>query len=78
MADNTLLSYAQTPSQREKSTTYLFGISQRDFKKAQQANFLVNAKFRDFLFKKKIVRWALVIFFLAILSLAITGYFLTN
>ena len=78
MADNTLLSYTQNPSQREKSTTYLFGISQRDFKKAQQANFLVNAKFRDFLFKKKIVRWTLVIFFLGILGFAIAGYFIAN
>ena len=78
MADNTLLSYTQSPSHREKTTTYLFGIRQRDFKKAQHANFLVSAKFRDFLLKKKILRWILVTFFLSILGFAITGYFIAG
>jgi hypothetical protein len=78
MADNTLLSYTQTPSQREKTLTYLFAVSQRDFKRAQHANFLVSAKFRDPVFKKSYIKWGLIIFFLGIVGFSITGYFMAG
>ncbi len=57
---------------------YLFAVNERDFSKAQNANFMVSAKTRSFLIPNAIFRYALVLFFLGLLTLAIIGYLKTN
>ena len=62
----------------KKGTMYLYAVNQRDLKKTHNANYLVSAKFRNFSIKNTFFRYALVTFFLAILTLAVVGYIKTN
>lgn len=64
--------------EKKEESIYLFGVRQEDFLKAQDANFLVSAEYRKPLIPNKIARWGLVIFFFAILTLAIVGYVKNN
>ncbi len=57
------------------STIYLFAVRNRDFDKVQRINFEVTAKFRSPMIKSKIGQYALVGFFLAIIVIALIGYF---
>lgn len=62
----------------QKGTMYLYAVSQRDLKEVHNSNYLVSAKFRSFSIKNSFLRYSLVIFFLAVLTLAIVGYIKTN
>jgi len=62
----------------KKGIMYLFAVSQRDLNLVHNMNYQVSAKFRDPMIKKPFLRYALVTFFLAILTLAIIGYIKTN
>jgi len=60
--------------EKKDETLYLFGVAQEDFRKAQNANFMVSAEYRKHFVPNKFGRWALVIFFLGIVAFAIVGY----
>lgn len=62
----------------KKGMMYLFAVPQNDLKKAFNANYKVSAKFRDFSIKNTFFRYALVIFFLAVLTFAVIGYIKSN
>ena len=53
---------------------YLFAVEQKDFQRAQHANFIVSARTRKPMISNKFFRYALVLFFFALLALAIIGY----
>lgn len=53
---------------------YLFGINSNDFEKVQKANFLVSAKHRQPTIKNNFARYALVIFFIFIVTIGLIGY----
>ena len=55
-------------------TLYLFAVKEREFNKAQDANFMVSAETRKHIIPIAFLRYALVIFFFAVLTLAIIGY----
>jgi hypothetical protein len=60
--------------EKKEETIYLFGIEDNDFRKAEQANFMVYAKYRKHLIPNKIARWSFILLFLAIVTMAIVGY----
>jgi len=62
------------PSEGKMMTMYLFAVNQRDFDKAQQANYLVSAKFRQPTIKNKGLRIGLLVFFFIVLTLGIISY----
>ncbi|WP_027418347.1 hypothetical protein [Crocinitomix catalasitica] len=53
---------------------YLYAIHQKHFEKAQQANFDVSAKFKGFIIKNAVLRYSLIIFVLAVITLGLIGY----
>ncbi|MCC7454207.1 MAG: hypothetical protein IT222_08590 [Crocinitomix sp.] len=53
---------------------YLFAVKQSDDGKAKLANYVVSGKTRNFMIKNVVFRYALVIFFIAIITLAVIGY----
>ncbi len=55
------------------NTIYLFGVKKGDSKKAMNANYLVSAKYRNKIIPNNYFRWALIIFFFAVIALAIFG-----
>ncbi|MBI2279181.1 MAG: hypothetical protein HYU68_00590 [Bacteroidetes bacterium] len=63
----------ETPSK----TTYFYGVKNSDFKKVQQLNYLVNAKFRKPTIPFKPLRIAVYLVAIAVLTLAIIGFFKT-
>lgn len=56
-------------------TTYFFGVKNSDFKKVQNKNFLVNAKYREPFIPNSYLRWTVVLFALGAITLSIVGYF---
>lgn len=58
----------------EGEPLYLFAVNERDFSKAQNANFMVSAKTRSFLIPNRILRYTLLLFIFGIITLAIIGY----
>ena len=63
-------------SSEQKSTRlfHLFGIHQRDFKKAEKINFSVEAKHKKPLIPFKLLRYSLMLFSAVVMTLAIMGY----
>jgi len=55
------------------NTLYLFGIKKGDAKKAMNANYLVSAKFRNKIIPNTYFRWGVILFAIAMISLAIVG-----
>jgi hypothetical protein len=55
------------------NTIYLFGIKKGDSKKAMNANYLVSAKFRNKIIPNIYFRWGIILFAIAMVSLAIIG-----
>ena len=62
----------------KKGTMYLYAVGQRDLPKVHQMNYKVNAKFRENMIKNPLLRYGLVIFFLAVVGFAIFGYIKVN
>lgn len=75
MEDTATIKFTLDPEGEKFQNTFLFAVEQRNFNKAQQANYRVSAAFRKPLVKNKIARYLLVIFFLSVLSFALIGYF---
>lgn len=53
---------------------YLFGVNKRDFDAVQSINFTVEGKNRTFLMPNRYFRWAVLLFSIGMVSLAIIGY----
>jgi hypothetical protein len=53
---------------------YLFGVENKHFDKAQQANFMVSAQLRKHIIKNKFLKYALLLFVLTTVIIAIVGY----
>lgn len=70
--------FSLNPEKDRSGTMYLYATRQLDFDKVQNANFLVNAKFRGFIIKNPVFRYGLVILFLCLLAFAIYGYIKVN
>lgn len=58
----------------KEGTVFLFGVDNSDFNRAQKANFVVSAKYRNPIIKNKFLRIALMSLFFGLLTLAIVGY----
>jgi hypothetical protein len=54
-------------------TTYFFGVKNGDIKTVNQKNYLVSAKFRNPLIPNIYFRWGIIIFAVAVITLAIVG-----
>jgi len=65
------------PSESKMMTMFLFAVNQRDFDKAQKANYLVSAKFRQPTIKNKYLRIGLLVFFFLVLTLGIVSYMMS-
>lgn len=65
------------PSEGKMMTMFLFAVNQRDFDKAQKANYLVSAKFRQPTIKNKYLRIGLLVFFFIVLTLGIVSYMMS-
>jgi hypothetical protein len=66
------------PSEGKMMTMYLFAVNQKDFDKAQKANYLVSAKYRKPTINNKYLRIGLLVFFFFVLTLGIISYFKTQ
>ena len=55
-------------------TLHLFGVNENDFNKAQNANYMVSAKFRKKIIKYPILRYGLLIIVFSVIALALVGY----
>jgi hypothetical protein len=55
------------------NTLYLFGVKKGDSKKAMNANYLVSAKYRKKIIPNTYFRWGIILFALAMITLAIIG-----
>jgi len=60
--------------ERPARTYYLFAVKNKDFEAAQTINFQVEGRNRKFIVGNKILRWALVIFGVSVITLALVGY----
>lgn len=69
--------YESDIDEKESKTTYFFGVKNADFKKAQQINYLVRAKYRKPTIPYKPLRIVIYILSLILLTLAIIGFFKT-
>lgn len=58
-------------------TIYLFAVKNREFRKIQRLNFEVHSKYRKPMVKNKYGRYALVAFFIFIMTIALIGFFKT-
>lgn len=65
------------PSEGKMMTMFLFAVNQRDFDKAQKANYLVSAKYRQPTIKNKYLRIGLLVFFFIVLTLGIVSYMMS-
>ena len=68
------LKYEKDTDTVKNETIYLFAIGQKDFHKAQRANFRVSAKFRKPIIKNSFLRYALLLFVLGAIIIATVGY----
>ena len=62
----------------KKGIMYLYAVGQRDLKTVHNMNYMVSAKFRHNMIKSPILRYGLVLFFIAVLGFAIVGYVKVN
>ncbi len=69
--------YESDMEETPNKTTYFYGVKNSDFKKVQQLNYLVSAKFRKPTIPFKPLRIAIYLLALGVLTLAIIGFFKT-
>lgn len=72
--DKRNVSFETDTDEVKDETIYLFAISNRDFNRAQKANFVVSANHRKPIINNKYLRYSLLFFFAAVLTLGIIGY----
>lgn len=65
--------YFETSIEEQENIIYLFGVKKGDAKKAMNANYLVSAKYRNKIIPNIYFRWAVLLFFIATLTLAVIG-----
>ena len=58
----------------EGAIMYLYAVREREFDRAQQANFMASAGTRKLIIPSVILRTALFVFFFGMIALAIIGY----
>lgn len=66
--------FERDEEEHENAIVYLFAVRDREFGKAQDANFMVSAKTRRNIIPIAFFRYFLIIFVLAVITLAIVGY----
>jgi len=59
--------------EENENTLYLFGVKKGDSKKTMHANYLVSAKYRSKIIPNIYFRWGIILFAVAMLTLAIIG-----
>ena len=69
--------YESDIDEKKSKTTYFYGVKNSDFKKVQQLNYLVSAKFRKPTIPHKGLRIIIYLVSALLLTLAIIGYFKT-
>lgn len=69
--------YESDMEETPDKTTYFYGVKNSDFKKVQQLNYLVSAKFRKPTIPHKGLRIIIYLVSALLLTLAIIGYFKT-
>ena len=65
--------YFESTVEELENTIYLFGVKKGDAQQAMNANYLVSAKYRNKIIPNVYFRWGLILFFLAVIILAIIG-----
>jgi len=65
--------YFESSEEELDNTVYLFGVRKGDAKKAMNANYLVSARYRKKIIPNSYFRWAVILFFIATLILAVVG-----
>jgi len=68
--------YFESSIEENENTLYLFGVKKGDSKKAMNANYLVSAKYRNKIIPNTYFRWGIILFAVAMITLAIIGAFL--
>lgn len=66
--------FEKDEEEHENETLYLFAVENKQFEKAQKANFFVSAQTRKNIIPNAYLRYALLIFVFGIVALAIIGY----
>lgn len=68
------LYFEKDADQHEDETLYLYAVETKHFEKAQKANFMVSAKVRKNIIPNAFLRYSLILFFFAVIALAVIGY----
>ncbi|MFT5822788.1 MAG: hypothetical protein ACI8ZM_004045 [Crocinitomix sp.] len=66
--------FERDEEEHEESMLYLFAVLEREFGKAQDANFMVSAETRRNIIPSTFFRYFLILFVMAAVALAIVGY----
>lgn len=66
--------FERDEEEHEEDIIYLFGVHQKDYDRAMEANYMAYAKTRKPMIPIAFFRYALVFFFFALIVLAIIGY----
>jgi hypothetical protein len=66
--------FERSSEPHKQRTYYLFGLHKSDFKRAERINILVEGKHKKPLIPVAGIRWFIVIFGMAALTLALVGY----
>lgn len=66
--------FERDEEEHENSILYLFAVLDRQFGKAQDANFMVSAETRKNIIPSAFFRYSLILFFLGIVTFAVIGY----
>lgn len=66
--------FERSSEERKQRTYHLFGLHKSDFKRAERINILVEGKHKKPLIPITGIRWAVVLFGMTALTLAIVGY----
>ena len=70
--------YEKDVEMHHDKSLYLFAVKNREFSVIQKYNFEVNAAFRKPMIKNPYARWALVLFFFVIMTIALAGFFIVE
>lgn len=74
MLNEKRVTFEKSEEAHKDAVLYLYGVHERDFSKALDANIVVSAKTRRPIIPVAFLRYALVLFFFAVVAFAIVGY----
>lgn len=66
--------FERDAEQVKKETLHLFGVEEKDVKKAQKANYMVSARFRKKIISNTFLRYTLLIIVFGAIALGLIGY----